>query len=278
MSAKFKIILTFFLLLTQIPLFSQSKSFKNPQQMNSTKNKEAIRLLYDSIFNTRQFEKLPVLISDNYTNSIGEKGVAAFQKSITELANAFPDARWKVEDIIAEENKVIVKQTFTGTHKLRFQDINPTHKMVSVKGIATYLFKNGKIVFSEIETNRFSFLQQLGALPNPPEQPDNSNIVFLIDQFSIPKSSIAEFKEKMGYNRIFIKSLSGFIRDKALENYDDNGNLTVITVAEWQNQDKLNVAKVSVQEEYKRIGFNPKDFYERLNIKIERRQYQTFQE
>ena len=266
------------MLSTQILLFSQSKSFKNSQPMNSTKNKETIRLLYDSIFNTRQFEKLPVLISDNYTNSIGAKGVAAFQKSITELANAFPDARWKVEDIIAEDNKVIVKQTFTGTHKLRFQDINPTHKMVSVKGIATYLFKNGKIVFSEIETNRFSFLQQLGALPNPPEQPDNSNIVFLIDQFFIPESSIAEFKEKMDYNRVFIKSLSGFIRDKVLENHDDNGNLIIITIAEWQNQDKLDEAKISVQEEYKRIGFHPKDFYERLNIKIERGQYQTFQE
>ncbi|UWX60023.1 ester cyclase [Chryseobacterium oranimense] len=246
--------------------------------MNNTKNKEAIRLLYDSIFNTKNFEKLPVLISDNYTNSIGEKGITAFQKPITELANAFPDAQWKVEDIITENNKVIVKQTFTGTHKLPFQNINPTYKTISVKGIATYLFKNGKIVFSEIETDRFSFLQQLGALPNLPEQPGNSNIIFLIDQFFIPKSSIAEFKERMAYNRVFIKSLSGFISDKVLENRDDSENLIVITVTEWQNQDKLNEAKIAVQAEYKRIGFNPKDFYEKLNIKMERGQYQPFQE
>lgn len=278
MSPKFKIVLTFVLLFSQtMSLFSQTRSFKNTQPMNIIKNKEAIRLLYDSILNPKQFEKLPILISDIYTNSAGAKGVAAFKKPIAELATAFPDAQWKIEDIIAEDNKVIVKQIFTGTHQLPFQNITPTHKTISVNGTATYIFKNEKIVFSEIETDRFSFLQQLEALPITPK-PADPNILFLIDKFFIPKSSVAEFKERMAYNRVFIKNLSGFISDKVLESYDDSGNLTIITVAEWENRNRLNEAKLAVQEEYKRTGFNPKDFYARLNIKMERGQYQTFQE
>lgn len=279
MSPKFKIILISVLLLTQtIPLFSQSRSFKKSLQMDMIKNKEAIRFLYDSIFNAKQFEKLPILISDNYTNYIGAKGIAAFRKPITELTTAFPDVQWKIEDIIAEDDKIVVKQIFTGTHKFRFQNINPTHKTISVNGIATYIFKNGKIIFSEIETDRFSFLQQLGALSNPSGQPNHSNTIFLIDKFFVPESSVTEFKERMAYNRTFIKNLSGFVSDKVLENHNDSGNLIIITVAEWENQDKLNEAKIAVQAEYKRIGFNPQEFYERLNIKMERGQYQIFQE
>jgi len=148
---------------------SAGKSLKKSNAMNSVKqqseNKESIRFLYDSIFNKRQFEKLGEIISGDYTNSFGVKGVAAFQKSVLELSKAFPDAQWKVEEIIAEGNKVVVRQKFTGTHKNQFQNIAPTNKIVSVDGIAIYEIQNGKIIHSQVQTDRLGFLQQLGVLP-----------------------------------------------------------------------------------------------------------------
>lgn len=279
MKSNFKIIVISVLLLSQSILScSQTKSLKNSQQMSNTKNKETIQFLYDSIFNVQKFEKLPTLLSADYTNPVGAKGIDAFKKSIVELANAFPDAEWKIEDIIAEDNKVVVKQKFVGTHKNQFQNIIPTNKPVSVNGIATYILKNNKIIFSEIQTDRFSFLQQLEVLPNQPNKANNSSAVFLIDKFFVPKSSVTEFKERMTYNRTVIKTLSGFVKDNIFENYDESKNLTIVTVAEWENQKKLDKAKTAVQSEFKRIGFNAKEFYERLNIKMERGQYQPFQE
>lgn len=279
MQSKFKLILILALLTNQLT-FSQSpdQSFKNSQKMNILKNKETIQFLYNTIFNAKRFEKLQNIISAEYINPAGAKGVDAFKKSIVELTAAFPDAQWKIEDIIAEDNKVVVIQKFTGTHQQQFQDIKPTNKTVSVSGIATYTLKNNKIIFSEIQTDRFSFSQQLGILPTQPTKPNNSNDIYLIDKFFVPKSSIKEFKEKMAYNRTFIQTLSGFVSDKAFESYDDNQNLTIITIAEWENQNKLNEAKSVVQSEYKRIGFNPKEFYEKLNITMEREQYQSLQE
>lgn len=92
----------------------------------------------------------------------------------------------------------------------------------------------------------------------------------LIDKFFIPQKSLEEFNQRMTYNRNFIKNLPGFIKDEVFVQTTEDGSLTVITVATWENQESLTKAKDVVQNEYKRIGFNPVEFYQRLNIKMER--------
>ena len=97
-----------------------------------------------------------------------------------------------------------------------------------------------------------------------------------IDKFFIPENSVSAFTERMNYNRDFINKLPGFIKDEVYEHRDEDGNLTLITIASWKSQESLNKAKDSVQAEYKRIGFDPIEFYLRLNIKIERGIYHEF--
>lgn len=250
--------------------------------MDNAKKKEIIHLLYDSVLNKKQYEKLPEIFSPEYTNPAGIKVAAGFQETILELTNAFPDAQWEVKEIIAGENKVVVKQKFTGTHKNKFQSIRPTGKTVSADGIVTYEFKNDKIIGSQVQTDRLGFLQQLGVLPinlsDLPGKKENPDAIHIIDKFSVPKASIEEFVKRMNYNRAFIKTLSGFISDQVFEQKDKEGNLILITIAVWENTDKLNEAKTAVQTEYRRIGFNPIEFYQRLNIKMERGEYSNFEE
>jgi len=94
-----------------------------------------------------------------------------------------------------------------------------------------------------------------------------------IDQFFIPKNSVTEFTERMNYNRNFIKGLPGFIKDEVYQKADEEGNVTVITIATWENAEYLNQAKSAVQAEYKRMGFDPEEFTRRLGIKMERGLY-----
>lgn len=95
-----------------------------------------------------------------------------------------------------------------------------------------------------------------------------------IDKFIIPKSSFEEFFEKMNYNRQFIKQITGFIKDVVFKSLDEHGNVQIITITEWKDEESLNKAKELVQMEYKRIGFNPPEFMSRLNVKMERGTYQ----
>ena len=100
----------------------------------------------------------------------------------------------------------------------------------------------------------------------------------LIDKFFVPAGSIKEVMERMDYNRNFIKKLPGFVKDEIYEQIDENGNLNCVTIAVWQNEDVINKAKETVQAEYKRIGFNPADFYQKLGIKMDRGVYQQMEE
>lgn len=95
-----------------------------------------------------------------------------------------------------------------------------------------------------------------------------------IDKFIIPESSFNEFSERMNYNREFLKKISGFIQDTVYKSVDEQGNILIITIAEWQDELSLKKAKELVQNEYKRINFNPSEFMSRLSVKMERGTYQ----
>ena len=101
--------------------------------------------------------------------------------------------------------------------------------------------------------------------------------IYFVDKFFIPKNAIEEFTQRMKYNRDFIKHLPGFIKDEAIANKDTNGDLILMTIAEWRNEDYLNEAKNLVQADYEKMNFNPAEFTERLHIKMERQMYDTYQ-
>ena len=89
------------------------------------------------------------------------------------LANrqGFPDFDIIVEDIVAEDDKVVKRFVFTGTHSGEFAGIPATGKRVTMRGITLYRLAGGKV--SEIYWNYdvFGLLQQLGAIPAPGQQP-----------------------------------------------------------------------------------------------------------
>lgn len=99
-----------------------------------------------------------------------------------------------------------------------------------------------------------------------------------IDKFIIPELSFTEFSERMNYNRDFIKKISGFIRDTVYKSKDEQGNILIITIAEWKDEISLKNAKELVQNEYRRINFNPPEFMAKLNIKMERGTYRIINE
>lgn len=240
------------------------------------KNKEAIRNLYENILNERKFELLANLVSDKYINQKGITGAKGFEEQVLALVNAFPDASWTILDMIAEGNKVIVNQRLQGNHKGRFQNFSATNKKTSNTGFAVYEFENGKIIKNQVQTDRVGFLQDLEILPTDLaslQHKDTRNAVNLIDKFFIPKNAIEEFNQRLEINRNFLKTLPGFIRLEEFGQKDPAGNLNFISVAFWENMSDVESAKTAVEAEYKRTGFDPADFFQRMNIKLERGLY-----
>ncbi|UYQ94327.1 hypothetical protein MKQ68_04380 [Chitinophaga horti] len=103
------------------------------------------------------------------------------------------------------------------------------------------------------------------------ENQDTTNMVCFIDKFIVPKASVTAFIKQVEINRRFIAQLPGYIRGEAFESSDSESNVTIITIAVWQNQQLLDDAKLSVQQEFKRLGFDPVPFYQRLQVQVERK-------
>ncbi|MDQ4101228.1 MAG: ester cyclase [Thermoproteota archaeon] len=61
------------------------------------------------------------------------------------LSKAFPDLHFKIEDILAEDDKVAYRLTVNGTHKGEFQGIPPTNKKVSFSSTGISNIVDGKV-------------------------------------------------------------------------------------------------------------------------------------
>ena len=87
----------------------------------------------------------------------------------------------------------------------------------------------------------------------------------VIGKIFVPKSSLEEFR-KQNVTSGFLKALPGFLKGESYEMLDDSGNLNLISVVTWLNQESYENAERSLKEHYKSISFNPMIYRERLKI------------
>lgn len=210
------------------------------------KNKAIVRSLIEQVMNERKTELAKDLISPEYTSPLGAKGPEAFLQPVKPLVAAFPDIEWKIEDMIAEGDKVMVRWKWSGTHKAQFNIYPATDKIFTNDGMAVFELKNEKVIGTNTITDRLGFMQQA----------TYKDRVQFIDKFIVPAAQRNTFFEQMKITREFIKKLPGFLQDEAYEYIDDSGNTVCVTVAHWVNADAVKKAKDAVQAEFKKQGYN----------------------
>jgi steroid delta-isomerase-like uncharacterized protein len=130
-------------------------------------NKAIVRRLYDEVWNKRRLEGVDALISPSHAlndplASDSQVGPKLYKRRVVELTKSFPDLRFTIEDMIAENGKVVVSWIISGTHKSEFMDIPATGRKVSVEGITIHLIANGKILDSYARWDPLGLLRQLG--------------------------------------------------------------------------------------------------------------------
>jgi steroid delta-isomerase-like uncharacterized protein len=79
------------------------------------------------------------------------------------MRTGFSDVQWKAEEMIAQDNKVAVRWTLTGTHDGEFMGVKPTGKKVKVTLMNFYYFnEDGKVVNDIAAEGMVGFLRPLG--------------------------------------------------------------------------------------------------------------------
>ena len=83
------------------------------------------------------------------------------------LRSAFPDLHQSIEDMIAEDDRVVVRSTFRGTHQGPFAGIAPTGRRLHMTAIEIFRVQDGKLPEHWINADYLGAMQQLGAIPVP---------------------------------------------------------------------------------------------------------------
>ncbi|TDD96906.1 hypothetical protein E0F76_09690 [Flavobacterium cellulosilyticum] len=82
----------------------------------------------------------------------------------------FPDKNWTMLEQIAEDEKVVSRFVWKGTHNGVFMGIPPTNKKVEAWGMVIDVLRNELFSESRIIMDTIGLLQQLGVMPEPPRQ------------------------------------------------------------------------------------------------------------
>lgn len=96
-------------------------------------------------------------------------GLEGLKNTLTALRIAFPDMRWNVQEQIAEDSRVLTRFVWEGTQRGDFLGIPPTNRTVSVWGMVIDQFEGSKVKSTRLIMDTMGLMQQLGALPGPPQ-------------------------------------------------------------------------------------------------------------
>ena len=135
---------------------------------------------FSELWNQRNFASANGIFTDDFITesialepgnwaSIHGKGPESMKHHIRWWLEIIPDAKMKVIDITASEDKVISNWELMGTMKKAVFGIKPTDRQVIIYGCTVSVFQGDKISLNKTLFDRLGFLQQLKALPSSSE-------------------------------------------------------------------------------------------------------------
>jgi steroid delta-isomerase-like uncharacterized protein len=96
---------------------------------------------------------------------IEASGAQVLKEVFGRLHRVYADLRVTIEDLIAEGDKVVSRQSVTGTHRGDYMGLPPTGKSVTYNEIFVFRFADGRISETWGVVDVFSQMRQLGAIP-----------------------------------------------------------------------------------------------------------------
>jgi steroid delta-isomerase-like uncharacterized protein len=115
----------------------------------SDANVAVIRRFYEELWNRWDLALVDEIIAPDlrFRGSRGTTmdGRGEFVRYVEQTRAAFPDWHNRIDELIAADEKVVARLTWTGTHRGEFLGIPPSGRTVSYVGAAFFRLQAGKI-------------------------------------------------------------------------------------------------------------------------------------
>jgi steroid delta-isomerase-like uncharacterized protein len=92
-------------------------------------------------------------------------GAEAVKEVFARLLHAYPDLHITIEDLVEEGDKVVMRNTVTGTHLGEHMGLPPTGRSVIYNEIFIFRFADGRVAETWGVVDVLSQMRQLGAIP-----------------------------------------------------------------------------------------------------------------
>jgi steroid delta-isomerase-like uncharacterized protein len=136
-------------------------------------NKELVKRIFEGL-NERNADIFEELYAPDYAwyfpsnnpKPLSREEELGFVKIIWD---GFPDMNWSIEELIAKDDRIIVRFIARGTHIGEFQGIPATGNKIESSGIWIARIENGKLVEVREDADLLGMMQQLGMELKPKE-------------------------------------------------------------------------------------------------------------
>jgi len=134
-------------------------------------NKAQVRRYYDEVFNQRGVALVDQLAVEDYVEhdpfpGQGD-GRADLKARVQLILDAMNPLRFEIQDLVAEDDKVVVRWLQRGTQSGTFMGIPPSGREFTISGIDIHRLRDGRMAEHWHVVDVFALLQQLGAIPAP---------------------------------------------------------------------------------------------------------------
>jgi steroid delta-isomerase-like uncharacterized protein len=134
-------------------------------------NKGVVRRWFKEVWNEGREATVDELFADGgIAYGLGDtetevRGPEQLKIFVCNLRGSFPDLHIGIEDIVAEEDKVMVRVLLEGTHLGSGLGVPPTGRRIRVAGIVLIRVSKGQIIEGWNSWDQLGLLRQIGALP-----------------------------------------------------------------------------------------------------------------
>ncbi len=122
----------------------------------SDHNKSLVRRWVTELWNKGNLAVASEIFSSTYVHRTPVatfSDLAAFLQMVSDFRVGVPDVQVVIQDLMAEDDKLVFRWQLTGTHRGPLVGIAPTNKTISQSGITIQRVENGKIVEAWAEFN-----------------------------------------------------------------------------------------------------------------------------
>ena len=137
--------------------------------MSIEENKALVRRFMEEIVNEGNLELIDELIDTDFVNHFPPPGTTpdreGFKKHLSDIHTSFTRIRYVTEDLIAENDKVVIRGTFNAISKGGFRGASAVDREVIMTFTVILRFESGKIVERWGNADELALLTQLGVIP-----------------------------------------------------------------------------------------------------------------